>query len=471
VAWNTISQLHVAAKLMIQEAWQESLLSRMEEEVNGEVDLGPPLDSSTIHWKPLEDRIVLLELFGGIGNGLVAVLQAGLKVKRYIYVDVDEATRHVAKQHSWRLRTQFPKLLAISAIKNSFSTLARNIALISAKDIHHCDYMDLVIAGWPCQDMSMASKQNGLQDGCSSRFHDMIRVMRYLQISQRRPPSYIVENVPMVSSSWSRTLKSMHWIHNILGVPVLIDAAVVGSRAHRPRLWWTNLAPAELLQSAVDRIKQPDVYVSDILDPHRAPRRVYHDDQVPLVVVNRKGEPQRALPTLVSFAHLYVFKDNGPRLVWDSTTHEMVEPNTDERERAIGFPTGTTNVLGLSEHQRRFLLGQAMDLNYMIWIISLVVAEQKRLASSLVGYMGFYELMAAMEPPPLVMMPNKVVGGEEASTAHLRNMWSFGSFVTKNRARELHGQNSEFAHSKINLEEQVEKMFLEEYTAQQMEDV
>jgi hypothetical protein len=33
----------------------------------------------------------------------------------------------------------------------------------------------------------------------------------------------------------------MHRIHNILGVPVLIDvlidAAAVGSRAHRPRLW------------------------------------------------------------------------------------------------------------------------------------------------------------------------------------------------------------------------------------------
>jgi hypothetical protein len=44
-------------------------------------------------------------------------------------------------------------------------------------------------------------------------------------------------------------------------------------------------------------------------------------------------------------------------------------------------------------------------------------------------------------------------------------------FVTKDKARELHGQNSEFSHSRINLEEQVEKMFLEEYTAQQMEDV
>jgi hypothetical protein len=29
----------------------------------------------------------------------------------------------------------------------------------------------------------------------------------------------------------------MHKIHGILGVPVLIDAAAVGSRAHRPRFW------------------------------------------------------------------------------------------------------------------------------------------------------------------------------------------------------------------------------------------
>jgi hypothetical protein len=85
--------------------------------------------------------------------------------------------------------------------------------------------------------------------------------------------------------------------------------------------------------------------------------------------------------------------------------------------------------------------------------------------------MGFYELRAAMEPPPLVMMPNKVVGGEEAFPAHPWDMWSFGSFVTKDKTRELHGQNNEFAHSRINLKELVEKMFLEEHTTQQMEDV
>jgi hypothetical protein len=69
--------------------------------------------------------------------------------------------------------------------------------------------------------------------------------------------------------------------------------------------------------------------------------------------------------------------------VWDSIAQEMVEPNANERERAMGFPTGITNVPSISKQQHRFLLGQAMDLNCLTWVVSLVVTEQKRLASSL----------------------------------------------------------------------------------------
>ena len=39
-----------------------------------------------------------------------------------------------------------------------------------------------------------------------------------------------MENVPVVSSSRLKTLENIHKIHSILGVPMLIDTAVVGSR-------------------------------------------------------------------------------------------------------------------------------------------------------------------------------------------------------------------------------------------------
>jgi hypothetical protein len=75
------------------------------------------------------------------------------------------------------------------------------------------------------------------------------------------------------------------------------------------------MARDELLQSAVGCIKQSNMYVSDILDPHQAPRHIYHDDQAPLVVVNYKRKSCRAFPMLVSLARLYFFKDNGPGLM------------------------------------------------------------------------------------------------------------------------------------------------------------
>lgn len=291
--------------------------------------------------------------------------------------------------------------------------------------------------------------------------------------SQRTPPGYIIENVPVVSTSRARTLESMHRIHQTLGLPILFDAAAVGSRAHRPRLWWTNMAPPELLQSAVGRIQRPDTYVRDILDPHRAPRRVYHDDQAPLAVVNRKGEPRRALPTLVSYARSYAFKDNGPGLVWDSLAQEMVEPNADERERAMGFPTGTTHIPGISESQRRFLLGQAMDLNCLTWLVSLVAAEQKRLASSLTGYMGYYEMRSAIEPFTPLHRGGQMVGGGRASASHPWDVWSYGTLFAKTGGEVLnHGSHAnELAHPRMELEEHVEKIFMEEHTAKYMEEI
>jgi hypothetical protein len=92
-AWSTTAQLYETAELLVQEAWQESLLPREEEGSDGTENHGPPLNNSTIHWKPLDDEIVLLELFGGIGTSLAAVLQAGIKVQRYVYVDTNEAAR------------------------------------------------------------------------------------------------------------------------------------------------------------------------------------------------------------------------------------------------------------------------------------------------------------------------------------------------------------------------------------------
>jgi hypothetical protein len=46
------------------------------------------------------------------------------------------------------------------------------------------------------------------------------------------------------------------------------------------------------------------------------------------------------------------------------------EPTAEERELAMGFPRGFTAARAIFEHTRRELLGQAMDLNSVMWILA-----------------------------------------------------------------------------------------------------
>jgi hypothetical protein len=64
-----------------------------------------------------------------------------------------------------------------------------------------------------------------------------------------------------------------------------------------------------------------------------------------------------ALPTFVNFPASHAYREGGLGLVWDTCSQWLVEPNTDEKERAMGFPTGVTSVPSISEVSRRQMLG------------------------------------------------------------------------------------------------------------------
>eukprot|EP00850_Spirogloea_muscicola_P007640 SM000039S14470 [mRNA] locus=s39:338677:339432:+ [translate_table: standard] len=148
---------------------------------------------------------------------------------------------------------------------------------------------------------------------------------------------------------------------------------------------WTNLAQPELVTAAAGLVKRPaGLLVADILDPGRVPQPVERDDIPPYALCNKVGQPRAALPTLVSCPASYEFRNGGPGIVWDNTTQRLEEPRADERERALGFRTGTIAAPGLTERQRRKLLGQAMDLRALTWGLVCCV-ELEGLASITTG--------------------------------------------------------------------------------------
>jgi hypothetical protein len=67
-----------------------------------------PVLRQLITWTSPNEGITLLELFGGIGIGFEALLQSGMVVWRYFYVDIDPIARQVAASRMMELVARFP---------------------------------------------------------------------------------------------------------------------------------------------------------------------------------------------------------------------------------------------------------------------------------------------------------------------------------------------------------------------------
>jgi hypothetical protein len=52
------------------------------------------------------------------------------------------------------------------------------------------------------------------------------------------------------------------------------------------------------------------------------------------------------------------------------------EPSPEERERAMGFQTSTTNHMKVTRLKRKVLLGRGMDLNSLTWLLVTCVLFQ-----------------------------------------------------------------------------------------------
>jgi hypothetical protein len=80
-----------------------------------------PLFCQLLTWTLLKEGNTLLELFGGIHTSLEALLQSGMVVQSYFYVD--PIARQVAASKMIVLTTRFPQQFATTTWKASFTFL------------------------------------------------------------------------------------------------------------------------------------------------------------------------------------------------------------------------------------------------------------------------------------------------------------------------------------------------------------
>ena len=147
---------------------------------------------------------------------------------------------------------------------------------------------------------------------------------------------------------------------------ICIDAAAVGSPAHRVRVFGTNLAPPIEIQERYRRYSRDQandrLEAQDVLDEGRVVQVSRTDDPrvEGLVQINRQGEPLRVFPTLVSTPASYAYRllaEDVPDPGWftmrtsSGGTNRMRESGngswgcSPSPQRRLGYPKWTAGVL------------------------------------------------------------------------------------------------------------------------------
>lgn len=157
----------------------------------------------------------VLSLFDGMSCAQIALNRLGIKYDNYYASKI--------KKHAIKCcLDNYPNTIQLGDIRN-----------VSA---YNLPKIDIVFAGSPCQDFSMANKERkGLEGIKSGLFYEFLRILKECQ--QINPDvKFLLENVAMDDISYQT-------ISHLVGTfPVDINSSLVSAQM-RQRSYWTNIGP------------------------------------------------------------------------------------------------------------------------------------------------------------------------------------------------------------------------------------
>ena len=161
--------------------------------------------------KEEEREFVAAEFFSGIGLVRLALERQGWKVAFANDIDPDKAEMY---RHNW---------------PNNDHLVVGDIHALNVKDIPVCD---LFTASFPCNDLSIAGRWEGLNGKESSAFWGLIRILR--EMDDHRPPLVMLENVVgFLMSHGGRDFEQALLALNELGYAV--DAVILNAMRWTPQ--------------------------------------------------------------------------------------------------------------------------------------------------------------------------------------------------------------------------------------------
>lgn len=157
----------------------------------------------------------VLSLFDGISCGMVALNRAGIQTEEYVAYEIDKNAIMISKKN-------YPEIRHCGDVKKA--------------DFSQYKGFDLILAGFPCQDLSINKyNRKGLEGERSGLFWELVRAIKEVS-----PTYFLVEN------NYKMPKNDLETISRELGVsPILIDSALVSAQK-RMRLYWTNIPVKKL---------------------------------------------------------------------------------------------------------------------------------------------------------------------------------------------------------------------------------
>ena len=274
--------------------------------------------------------------------------------------------------------------LPASAILGFDTRLPHNIAHCNPKflaPVAHRGPVDLLGASWECQSISRVGRRQGVNDPRFRFFFNMIQIINFFQGEQIVPLTYLLENIYPGRTCTHAMQNTSNMVQGFIGAPVLIDAADVGSAAHRVREYWSNfLAPADL-QAAMPTLMTPSPPMQQILHPYHIPCRPRYTDRRPFAPHNIARGARLCMPTVVSYlrSSAYRLAENGqPKEgeVYNTNIKRWEELDVLEKEVLLGYNRNETASPDVTKDDRSICLARALDANVMRCMGALLAAAQ-----------------------------------------------------------------------------------------------
>jgi DNA-cytosine methyltransferase len=167
--------------------------------------------------------IYILDLFSGIGGFTLASQWVG-GYMTLAFCEIEDYCRKVLSQN-------FPDIPIFTDVRELHPT-----DVIPRDGVIH-----LITAGFPCQDLSVAGNQAGIEADRSGLFFQILRLSDEFYAYSRVRPSLLLENVPNLltgdGGDWARTVYSELAVRGYRCEWKIISASDVGA-PHLRKRWW-----------------------------------------------------------------------------------------------------------------------------------------------------------------------------------------------------------------------------------------